>query len=88
MQSINKTYPRVDEDDDVSRYGIALNSPILGHRVRESIIVSQAGQATEGAGVLAGWYEREETWLDWASEQVGHSPFHILVQDSSGESDR
>lgn len=63
--------------------GIALRSSLPGHRVRESIIVLQAGQPQEEATVFADWYEQEITWLDWALEQLGHPPFHALVQDNS-----
>ncbi len=68
--------------------GIALRSPLPGYRVRESIIVTRAGQAREDARIFADWYEQEATWLDWALEQMGHPPFHTLVQEDPEESGR
>jgi hypothetical protein len=61
--------------------GFAVRSPIPGHRVRESMIVAQAGQSYKQAAIFAGWYEQEATWLDWALERLGHPPFNALVRE-------
>ena len=68
--------------------GIAVRAPLPGYRVRESIIVTQMGQAQQEAGIFADWYEQEATWLDWALDQLGHPPFCTLVQEGSEESGR
>ena len=68
--------------------GIAVRSPLPGYRVREGVIVTQAGQAQQEARIFADWYEQEATWLDWALEQLGHPPFHSLVQENLEKSSR
>ncbi len=68
--------------------GTALRCTLLGHRVRESIIMAQAGLPDVGLGTFADWYMHEATWLDWALEQLHHPPFDALVQESPRESGR
>jgi hypothetical protein len=81
--------PQEGFDSRIERSGgFALRTPIPGHRVRESVIVTQAGQAHEDARIFADWYEQEATWLDWALEQLGHPPFQTLVQDGPEGDDR
>lgn len=61
--------------------GIAIRCPLLGHTVRESIIVTQVGQFHDHARIFADWYEQEATWLNWALAQLGHPSFHDLVKE-------
>lgn len=65
--------------------GIGLSCPIPGHRVRESIIVTQTGAANVESNIFADLYMHESTWLDWALEQLDHPPFDTLVQDFPSE---
>ena len=65
--------------------GIGLSCPIPGHRVRESIIVTQTGAANMESKIFADLYTHESTWLDWALEQLHHPPFDTLVQDFPSE---
>ncbi len=62
--------------------GRAVRCPIPGNRVRETIIVPQTrlSQAGRDAQMFADWYAHEESWLDWALQQVGHPRFDALVQ--------
>jgi len=62
--------------------GRAVRCPLPGNRVRETIIVPQTSmsQAGRDAQVFADWYTHEESWLDWALQQVGHPRFDALVQ--------
>jgi hypothetical protein len=61
----------------------AIRCPIAGNRLRETIIIPQAGlsQAEQEAQMFADWYAHEDTWLDWALAQFGHPSFERLVQD-------
>ncbi len=61
--------------------GIAVRCPIPGHRVRETIIVSQAGLHEAEADIFADWYGQEDSWLNWALQQLGCSSFDTLVQE-------
>ncbi len=63
--------------------GRAVRCPIPGNRVRETIIVPQTSlsQAGRDAQMLADWYAHEDSWLDWALQQVGHPRFDALVQE-------
>ncbi len=67
--------------------GIALRCPLPGHRFRESIIVARAPLQDTGAKMFAGWYAQEESWLEWALEQLGYPSFDALVWDFPGEGD-
>ncbi len=69
---------RIEGDD-----GIAVLSPIPGHRARETIIVPQAGQAEVEAAIFADWYQDEATWLDWALEQQEYPRFDKLVLEEA-----
>jgi hypothetical protein len=62
--------------------GRAVRCPIPGNRVRETIIVPQTrlSQAERDAQMFADWYAHEDSWLDWALQQVGHPQFDALVQ--------
>jgi hypothetical protein len=61
--------------------GIAVRCPIPGHRVRETIIVPQAGLHEAEADIFADWYAHEDSWLDWALQQLGYASFNTLVQE-------
>jgi hypothetical protein len=63
--------------------GRAIRCPLPGNRIRETIIVPQAGllQAESDAKMFADWYAHEDSWLDWALQQVGHPGFDALVQN-------
>lgn len=61
--------------------GTAIRCPIPGHRVRETIIVSQAGRYESEADIFADWYAHEDSWLDWALQQLGYATFDTLVQE-------
>jgi hypothetical protein len=63
--------------------GKAVRCPIPGNRVRETIIVPQSGlsQAVRDAQMFADWHAHENSWLDWALQQVGHPRFDALVQE-------
>jgi hypothetical protein len=61
--------------------GIAVRCPIPGHRVRETIIVPQAGLHEAEADTFADWYAHEDSWLDWALQQLGYASFDTLVQE-------
>jgi hypothetical protein len=67
--------------------GIALRCPLPGHRFRESIIVARATLPDTDVKMFADWYAQEESWLDWALEQLSHPSFDALVQDFPGEGD-
>ncbi len=43
---------------------IAVRCPIPGHRVRETIIVSQAGLHEMDTDIFADWYAHEDSWLN------------------------
>lgn len=66
--------------------GIALRCPIPVHWARETIIVPQAGMPGTDTKVFADWYANEDTWLDWALEQLQCPPFNALVHEPLGES--
>ncbi len=63
--------------------GRAVRCPIPGDRVRETIIVPQTrlSQAGKDAQMFADWYAHEDSWLDWALQEVGHPRFDVLVQE-------
>jgi hypothetical protein len=63
--------------------GRVVRCPLPGNRVRETIIVPQAGlpEAEKDAQMFADWYAHEESWLDWALQRVGHPRFDVLVQE-------
>jgi len=63
--------------------GRAVRCPIPGNRVRETIIVPQTrlSQAGRDAQMFADWYAHEDSWLDWALQQVGHPRFDALVPE-------
>ena len=61
--------------------GIAVRCPLPGHRVRETIIVSQAGRYETEADIFADWYIHEDSWLDWALQQMGYTTFNTIVQE-------
>lgn len=58
----------------------AVTCPISGgNRIKETIIVTQAGQFTEQARVFADLYANENTWLNWALDKRGKHSFDELV---------
>jgi hypothetical protein len=61
--------------------GIAIVCPRIGHRERETIIVPQVGLHKAEADIFAGWYDQEDSWLNWALQQLGYSSFDTLVQE-------
>lgn len=61
--------------------GIAVRCPLPGHRVRETIIVSQARRYETAADIFADWYIHEDSWLDWALQQMGYPTFNKIVQE-------
>jgi len=63
--------------------GRAVRCPIPWNRVRETIIVPQTrfSQAATDAQLFTDWYMHEDSWLDWALQQVGHPGFDVLVQE-------
>ena len=58
---------------------IAINCPIPVQRVRETIIIPQAGMLGNDAGVFTDWYANEDTWLNWALAELGYPSFGSLV---------
>ncbi len=67
--------------------GIALRCPIPVYHARETIIVPQAGVPDIDMKVFADWYANENTWLDWALEQLQYPPFDALAQELPSEGD-
>jgi hypothetical protein len=63
--------------------GRAVRCPIPGNRVRETIIVPQTrfSEAATDAQLFTDWYMHEDSWLDWALQQVGQPGFDALVQE-------
>lgn len=70
--------PRIERDG-----GIAIRCPIPGRRVRWTIIIPRVEHPTASAEakLLAGWYEKEDTLLDWLLTQSRQSPFNALIRD-------
>lgn len=67
----------------------AIRAPLPGHQARETVIVSPAAKSDDADmdmfDALVHWYTQEETWLDWALEQLGKPPFGELVREPSSE---
>ncbi len=61
--------------------GIAVRCHIPGYRVRETLIVSQARRYKTEADIFAEWYVHEDSWLDWALQQMGYPAFNTIVQE-------
>jgi len=59
---------------------IALRCSLPGYCMRETIIIPRRGRDVD-ARALAVLYEYEDTWLDWALQQAGHPPFHLLMRE-------
>jgi hypothetical protein len=66
---------------------IALRCPIPVHRARETIIVPRAGASDTDTKVFADWYANEDTWLDWALEQLQYPLFNAFIHEPLGGSD-
>lgn len=52
------------------------------------MIVRQATLPDTDAKMFTNWYAQEESWLDWALEQLGYPSFDALVRDYPGEGHR
>lgn len=72
--------PNLVVDRNENNESIVVSCPIPGgNRIRESIIVAQAGKFTEQARIFADWYSQESKWLNWALEKLRKPPFNELV---------
>jgi hypothetical protein len=67
--------------------GIALRCPIPVYHARETIIVPRVATPGIDTKVFADWYVNENTWLDWALEQLQYPPFDALAQELPSEGD-
>jgi hypothetical protein len=63
----------------------AIRCPLPGHRAKESMIVTRTGLPDPDPGytLFVDWYWNENTWLDWALEQLGFAPFDTLAHEQS-----
>ncbi len=72
--------PNLFVDRNENNESIVISCPMPGgNRIREGIIVAQAGKFTEQARIFADWHSQESKWLNWALEKLGKPPFDELV---------
>jgi len=60
---------------------ISVRCPLPGYLVREVTITPRLERFTAEAEMLAGWYEKEDTLLDWLLDQSGQPAFNALIRD-------
>ncbi len=60
---------------------IALRNSVPVDHCRETIIIPRPEVPNSDAEVFADWYIHEDTWLDWALNELGHPSFNALSQE-------
>jgi len=68
-------------EPDTHEGSFAVTCPIPGgNRIKETIIVTQAGKFTEQARIFVDLYANENAWLNWALDKLGKPLLEELVR--------